>query len=143
MKKILSTFETLLDCPDLGRLILRLSIGGLLFLHGWHKVLNGTSWIQGQLATLNLPTFIAYGVYAGEVIAPVLLILGILTRFSALTVAATMVVAWLLGALHKTFTLDQVGAWGLEANAFFFFGGLAIAFLGAGRFSLAKNSMWR
>lgn len=143
MKKLLSSVNTLLDRPDLAKLVLRLTVGGLLFFHGWHKVLGSTSWIQGQLAAQGLPTFIAYGVYMGEIVAPVLLVLGILTRLSALTVTGTMVVAWLLGALQKTFTLDQVGAWGLESIAFFFFGALVIAFLGAGHFSVAGNSAWR
>lgn len=143
MKKLLSSVEAFLDCPDLGRLLLRLTIGGLLFLHGWHKVTGGTDWIQGMLAAHGLPAFIAYGVYAGEVIAPILLILGILTRLSALTIAGNMIVAWLLVDMPKTFTIDQVGAWGLETLAFFFFGALTIAFLGAGRFSVAGNSVWR
>ena len=27
--------------PDIGLLILRITLGGLIFLHGWHKVLHG------------------------------------------------------------------------------------------------------
>ncbi|WP_369334854.1 DoxX family membrane protein, partial [Vibrio cholerae] len=38
----------------------------------------------------------AYGVLLGEVVAPCLIILGILTRPAALGLAFTMVVAWLM-----------------------------------------------
>lgn len=143
MTKLLSLIDKIFDHPDLGRFLLRLTIGGLLLFHGWFKIVNGIDWIGGMMLSYGLPSFFAYGVYLGEVIAPVLLILGILTRISALTIAGNMVVAWLLVDMKNTFTINQVGAWGLELIALFFFGALAIAFLGAGKISLARNSVWR
>ncbi|SQC64422.1 DoxX family protein [Klebsiella pneumoniae] len=47
-------------------------------------------------------------------VAPCLLILGVLTRPAALVLAFTMVVAWLMVGLDKTFALDAVGAWPLR-----------------------------
>jgi putative oxidoreductase len=60
-----------------------------------------------------------------------LLILGVLTRPAALVLAFTMVVAWLMVGLGKTFALDAVGRgplriWSISLLA------LAIALLGAG-----------
>ncbi|AIK80202.1 doxX family protein [Klebsiella pneumoniae subsp. pneumoniae] len=96
-----------------------------------------------MLAAQGLPGFIAYGVLVGEVVAPCLLILGVLTRPAALVLAFTMVVAWLMVGLDKTFALDAVGAWAIENLVYFFVGALAIALLGAGRYSLAGQSAWR
>ncbi len=61
-----------------------------------------------------------------------LLIIGVLTRPAALVLAFTMVVAWLMVGLGKTFALDTVGAWAIENLVYFFVGALAIALLGAG-----------
>lgn len=93
-----------------------------------------------MLVAKGLPGFIAYGVLAGEVVAPCLLIVGILTRPAALVLAFTMVVAWLMVGTGKTFALDAVGAWAIESLVYFFVGALAIAFLGAGRYSIGGNS---
>lgn len=143
MTKLLSLIDKIFDHPDLGRFLLRLTIGGLLLFHGWFKIVNGIGWLEGMMHSYGLPSFFAYGVYLGEVIAPIFLILGILTRVSALTIAGNMVVAWLLVDMKNTFTITPVGAWGLELIALFFFGALAIAFLGSGKISLARNSVWR
>lgn len=68
---------------DLGILILRLSVGILMLLHGIAKLSHGAEGIEQMLAASGLPSFIAYGVYVGEVIAPLLIILGLGTRAAA------------------------------------------------------------
>ena len=78
----------------------------------------------------------------GEVICPVLIVLGILTRPAALVLAFTMVVAWLMVGIANTGALDKTGAWAIESLVYFFIGALAVAFLGAGRYSLAP-AQWR
>lgn len=47
---------------DLGKLILRLTLGLLLLLHGIAKLENGVGWISGSLQGYGLPGFLAYGV---------------------------------------------------------------------------------
>ena len=138
---ILSYVNHKLDCPDMSRLILRLSIGMLLF-HGVHKLLAGVGGIGHMLALHGLPSFIAYGVYIGEVISPILIMLGILTRLNALCVIATMAVAWLLVDVDATWQVDTVGAWAIESLMFYLLAALALLFCGAGRFSLASDK-WR
>ncbi len=96
-----------------------------------------------MLIAKGFPGFIAYGVLIGEVVAPVLIILGILTRPSALVIALTMVVAWLMVGMGKTGMLDKTGAWAIESLVYFFVAALAVAFLGAGRYAVASNSAWR
>ncbi|TDN64717.1 DoxX family protein [Scandinavium goeteborgense] len=124
---------------DLGKLLLRLAVGGLMLFHGLHKLFHGVDGISGMLVAKGLPGFIAYGVLIGEVVAPCLIVLGILTRPAALVLALTMVVAWLMVGTGKTFALDAVGAWAIESLVYYFIGALAIVCLGAGRYALGKS----
>ncbi|HEX4501212.1 MAG TPA: DoxX family protein [Scandinavium sp.] len=125
---------------DLGRLLLRLAVGGLMLFHGLHKLFHGVDGISAMLVAKGLPGFIAYGVLVGEVVAPCLIILGIFTRPSALVLAFTMVVAWLMVGTGKTFALDAVGAWAIESLVYYFVAALAIVCLGAGRYAFGSQS---
>ncbi|MEY0976869.1 DoxX family protein [Providencia rettgeri] len=140
---MVNLLNRLLSHEDAGRLLLRLSVGGLMLFHGMSKLMTGASGIKVLLASYGLPEFIAYGTILGEVVAPIFIILGILTRPSALLVAFTMVIAWLMIGLDKTFVLDKTGAWAIESIVYFFLSGIALAFLGAGKYSIIKNPNWR
>ena len=121
---------------DLGKLLLRLCLGGLLLFHGVHKLLNGLGPIDGMLVAHNISSTVAYGVYLGEVVAPILIILGLFSRIGGLLVAGNMVVAVLLAGLPRITALAPSGGYALEAEVFFFATGLAVALLGAGRLSV-------
>lgn len=140
---LLNAVNRMLTHEDFGKLLLRLAVGGLMLFHGVHKLFAGIDGISGMLIAKGFPGFIAYGVLIGEVVAPVLIILGILTRPSALVIALTMVVAWLMVGMGKTGMLDKTGAWAIESLVYFFLAALAVAFLGAGRYAVASNSAWR
>ena len=58
---------------------------------------------------------------------------------AALVIAINMVVAILLAHTGQLGSLTNNGGWALELQGMFLFTGLAIAFMGAGRFSLAGN----
>jgi putative oxidoreductase len=123
---------------DLGKLILRLAIGGLMLFHGVDKIRHGIDPIKGMMTANNVPEFLAYGVYIGEVLAPLLVILGFWTRPAALILAIDMIVAVVLVHREQLGTLNpQSGSWSLELQGLYFFGALAIAFLGAGCLSVA------
>ena len=125
---------------DFGKLLLRLVIGGLMLFHGIKKIMNtgAIDWIAGQLATHHLPDFLKYGVYAGEVLGPALVVLGFLTRPGALMIAIDMVAATYLAKMGAVTSTDaQTGAWGIELEAMYFLGSLAILCLGSGRFALS------
>lgn len=128
----------MLDNADLGKLIVRLTLGGLLLFHGIAKLLNGIGFIEGQLASHGLPTILAYGVYIGEVIAPLMVILGYQSRIGALIIVFNMIVAIALVHGHQLLTLSSNGGWALELQGFFLFTALALIFLGPGRYKL-KN----
>jgi len=125
----------LLNNNALGKLILRLTVGILLLLHGIAKIMNpGTvDFIGGSLAGSGLPSFLAYGVYIGEVIAPLMIILGIFCRYGAIIVVINMVFAIFLMHSGELFALTDHGGWRLELQGFYLFGALAIVFLGSGR----------
>jgi putative oxidoreductase len=120
----------------LGKLVLRLSVGILMLLHGIHKIGAGVDGIVDLVAKAGLPGPVGYLVYVGEVLAPVLVIVGLWTRPAALLMAVTMIVAVWLVHMNDLFLLTRTGGWALELQGLFLFGALAIALLGAGRYSL-------
>lgn len=91
VKSLNAAFTRLFDRPDAGKLALRLTFGGLMLFHGVAKIQHGVGWIAGALQEQGLPAFIAYGVFVGEILAPILIILGLFTRPAALVYAFTLV----------------------------------------------------
>ncbi len=89
-----------------------------------------------MLAGYGLPGFLAYGVYLGEVVGPILVIIGLFTRIGALLMVGNMLVAIALAHTSELFTIGQMGGWALETQGLFLFGSVAIALLGAGRLSI-------
>jgi putative oxidoreductase len=124
---------------DLGKLILRLTVAILLLLHGVAKILGGVGGISGMLQGIGLPGELAYGVYVGEVAAPLLVIVGFYARIAALVMALNMVAAVYLAHLEDIFALGRGGGWAIELQAFFLFTALAVALIGPGRFSVREN----
>lgn len=122
---------------DTGKLVLRLTLGILLLLHGISKLIHGIGFIENVLTNMGMPAFFAWAVYIGEVVAPLLLIVGVYTRIAALIAMLNMLVAILMVHTHEIFQLNQTGGWQLELQGFFLFVAVAIALLGAGRYSVA------
>src|SRR2546423_1547967 len=105
---------------DLGRLLLRITIGGRMLVHGIAKVRHGVEGIGHMLAAHGVPTFVAYGVYVGEVVAPALVLIGLLTRPAAVVVAFQMVVAVSLAHTAQLFSLEpRSGGYALELQALY------------------------
>ncbi len=121
---------------DLGKLLLRVALGALILFHGVHKLLHGVDEIAGAVVAAGLPAFVAYGVYLGEVVAPVLVLFGLWTRVAASVVAISMLTAVALVHLAQIATLGGSGGWALELQGMYLATAIAIALLGAGRFSV-------
>jgi len=121
---------------DLGKLILRLALGVLMLLHGIAKLRGGVDPIAGMVGAAGLPDFVTYGVYIGEVIGPLLVIVGWYASIGALIIAVNMLFA--IGLAHGAdlLALGTSGGWALELQGMFLFTALAIALLGPGRFSI-------
>lgn len=115
--------------PKAGFLILRLSVAGLLLLHGIAKLLNGVAGIQGMLGKVGLPSFVAYGVFFGEVIAPLMVIFGFWVGPAAIVMAINMLFAIGLAHTNELFQLGRTGGWALELQGLFLFGSIAIALM--------------
>ncbi|MEC4723053.1 DoxX family protein [Noviherbaspirillum sp. CPCC 100848] len=125
---------------DFGKLILRVTLALLILLHGVAKIMNGVSGIEGMVTKIGLPPVFAYMVYVGEVIAPLLVLVGLMTRPAALIIAVNMVFAVVLAHMQDLFSITKTGGWALELQAMFLVAALAVAFLGAGRYSIGGQS---
>lgn len=119
-----------------GLLLLRLVVGGLMLFHGVHKLRHGIGWLPGALQERGLPGWLAFGVYLGEVVAPLCLIFGWLYRSASVLLIATMVVAVYVKHPSGWMTLGKHGQWGLELQAFYALGALCIVLLGPGPWRL-------
>lgn len=129
---------------DWGKLLLRVTVACLLLFHGIFKVRNGIAWMEGPLSAVGLPAFVAYGVYVGEIVAPIFVIVGKYTRLAGLVIAFDLLMAILLVQRQRIFSVNpQGGGLAIELELFFLMGGLAIALLGSGRYALSRgNGRW-
>ena len=121
---------------DIGKLLLRVSVAVLMLFHGISKALHGIDGIKFLVDRAGLPEFVAYGVYFGEIVVPLLLIFGLFTRISALVFVVNMVFAILLVHGADLFTLGKTGGLVIELPLFYLLGALVIFFIGAGKYSL-------
>jgi putative oxidoreductase len=126
-------------CEDTGKLTLRLMVGVLLLFHGIAKLKGGVDWMTPMLAAHHLPGFIRFGVYVGEIVAPLLLIAGVFTRLAGAVVFLNMVFAVLLARTDALDLDPQGGAWGVELEALYAFGGAAVYCLGSGKYALSRG----
>lgn len=127
---------------DIGLLILRVSLGVLMLLHGIAKVTKGVGGIETTLVEAGLPGIFAYGVYIGEIIAPLLMIAGYRTRIAAVFFICTMLVAIFIANPEKVTMLTRTGGWAVELQALFLFGALALFFTGGGKLALSTKNNW-
>lgn len=125
---------------NLGILILRLSIGILMLLHGIAK-LNSINHIKNMLNKSNLPDILAYGVFIGEIIAPLLIIIGYRTRLASLIFCINCLFIIYLGG-YSISGLTPYGGWSAKLPGLFLFGGLALFFTGGGAYSLSRKKFW-
>ncbi len=126
---------------DLGKLILRLSVGVLVLFHGVSKIFNPGSldYIASTLNEAGLPGLLAYGVYVGEVLAPLLVILGLYARVGGAVICLNMLFAIGLVHMGELFMLTDNGGWALELQGMFLFTALAVACMGSGRLAVRPD----
>ena len=132
---------TVLD-ENVGKLILRISLGALMLFHGVKKFQSGIEGMKGLVSHSGFPEAFAYGVYVGELMVPIFLILGLFTRVSALVYSLTMAFAIYFAHANDIFTINaKTGGLVIELPLLYLLAGLALACLGAGKYSLdAKAS---
>ncbi|MBX2826618.1 MAG: DoxX family protein [Flavobacteriaceae bacterium] len=120
--------------PDIGLLVLRVGLSALMLTHGIPKFLEliggNTNVVGDPIGVGGLLSSIL--VVLGEFIAPVLIIIGLKTRMSAVVAAITMAVAAFI--VHAA---DPIAT--KEKALLYLVGFIAIALMGAGRISVDKK----
>lgn len=127
---------------DAGLFVLRVSLGILMLLHGLAKLTHGVEGIGQMLSAAGWPLWIAYGVYIGEIVAPILMIVGYGTRMAAAVFAFNMVVAIAMAHAGDIFALGNTGGWAIELQGLYLFGALTLMFTGAGKYALSQKNWW-
>ena len=132
---------SLLHNDAAGKLLLRLTVAVLMLFHGIAKIIHPGSleFIGSSLSAAGIPSAVAYGVYVGEVIAPLMILLGVHARTGGLILVVNMLFAIVLVHMGDIFSLTQHGGWALELQGFYLLGGLAIALLGSGKFAIKPD----
>jgi len=121
---------------DAALLILRVVLGLLILLHGINKLPPPPEFLITALSARGLPSVLAYGVYLGEIVGPILVIIGIWTRVGALLIVANMIVALFVAHTGDLFHLNKQGGYQLELQAMYLFTAVALALTGAGPYSV-------
>jgi len=124
---------------NIGKLILRMTLGGMLLFHGIDKAVHGISFIKGMLKVYSLPEVLAYGVYVGEILAPIFLISGWKSRVWAGIIGINMLMAIYLTQMGSLFKLGTHGAWAVETPMFFLLSAVTIMFLGSGKYAVTRD----
>ena len=120
---------------DLGKLILRIALGLLVLLHGISKLRHGVGPIEGMVVAHGWPSWIAYGAFVGEVVGPLLLLIGFYARIGAALIAINMLFAFALVHMGQLTQLNEQGGWALELQGMYLATALALVLLGPGRYS--------
>lgn len=121
---------------NLGLLLLRLSIGGLMLFHGVAKLIHGISFLTETMGIAG------YAVYIGEVLAPLAILIGWRTRIASLLLAVTCIVALFVAHSQDVFAIGEHGGYANELLMLYLFGALALFFTGAGKLALSSTNNW-
>ena len=128
---------------DLGKLLLRLTCGGILFFHGFHKVFVEVDHVKRLVEDAGLPPFLAYGNIIGEFVTPILVIVGYKTRIGALIIVFNMFMSVVVAHRDIAFKLNDFGGWMIETNVLYLMTAVVIFLLGSGKYSLSGGKgMW-
>ena len=133
--------STIYRSEDIAKFILRITLGSLMLFHGIAKLVNLQSlgFIKSQLENVSVNPIFAYGVYLGEIVAPILIILGIYTRFGGFLIFVNMLCAILLVHMNDLLALTEHGGWRLELQAFYLVTALVIMLIGSGKLAVKPD----
>ena len=126
---------------DLGLLISRITIAGLMLFHGVAK-LSSLNGIKNMLAETGLPELMAYGVYITELIAPILILIGFRIKLASFAFFFGMIAAMLLAHSENIFALSKTGGLEIELILLYAFGALVFVFTGAGKYAVSTTHKW-
>ena len=124
---------------NIGKLLLRVMLGGMMLFHGIDKALHGIAFLKGIMHVHGLPEMLAYGVYVGEILAPIFLIIGWKSRIWAGIIVINMSLAVYLTQLSALTKLGDHGAWAVEIPMFYLLSALVVVFLGSGKYAITRD----
>jgi putative oxidoreductase len=136
---------------DLGLLLLRLGLGGVMFVHGSQKLLGwfGGSGVQGfigWLGSMGVSAPLAWLAILAEFFGGLGIVVGLLARLSALAFGIEMVVAvvlvhWKIGFFMNWGSVAGHGE-GWEYCFVLLAASLALTLIGPGRYAIADLESW-
>ena len=121
---------------DLGLLVLRIGVGGLMLFHGIDKLIHGISFLVENMGAFG------YAVYIGEVLAPIAILLGFRTRIAAVLLAITCVVAIATAHAQDIFSISEHGGYANELLMLYLLGAAALFFTGSGKYAVSYSNKW-
>ena len=121
---------------DFGKLVLRLGVGGMMLFHGVHKLFTGLDTVKATLSPHKIPEALAYAAYFGEIVGPLLIIIGLFARFGAFLVAAEVAALAALAGVAQLVAVTADGVYAQEIAALYFAGAVAILLLGPGKIAI-------
>ncbi|MDR2269962.1 MAG: DoxX family protein [Sphingobacterium sp.] len=127
---------------DLGILISRVAIGGPMLVYGINKLIHGIGFIKDMVVNIGLPSFLANGVFVGEIIAPIMIIFGVRTRLAGVVFAINCLTAICLAQTESIFKLNEFGGWAIELLAIYMLIGMSFLFMGAGKYAISTTNKW-
>ena len=134
---------------DIGLLLLRLGIGGVVFAHGAQKVFGlwGGTGIAGFATNLEglgyqQATTLSWLTGVTELVAGAFLVLGLLTPLAAAAVLAIMINAVLLKLGNGFFVTGPKGSDAIEFSAVLGLGAACLVLTGPGRIALDNGRAW-
>jgi putative oxidoreductase len=127
---------------DVGIFVMRVAIGFPMLVYGISKLFYGIDFIKDLLIEKGLPSVFAYGVFLGEVVAPLLIIIGFRTRLASFVFAANCLTAICLAQMSNVFKLNDYGGWALELLAIYLLIGTGFLFTGGGKIAVSNNKQW-
>lgn len=129
----------MINKEEIAKLLLRLSLSLLMLFHGFHKVIHGIGGVKTALKSNGIPEVLAYGIYIGEVVAPIMLLIGYYSRYAAGVIALTMLSAIYLVYFNSLLVLGKHGAPVYELPLLFFVMAVVSALIGPGKYSADKH----
>jgi putative oxidoreductase len=134
---------------DLGLLLLRFAVGGIVFAHGVQKVFGMWGYPGIGEFTRAVEGFgyqqasaLAWAVGIAEVVAGAFVVLGVITPLAAAGLVAIALNAVLLNAHNGFFISGPPGAGAVELDVLLGLGAAAIVLTGPGHIALDNGRTW-
>lgn len=127
---------------NIGLLIIRIGISFTMLIYGITKLIYGIDFIKDIFTLHGLPSFLGYGIYIGEIIAPILIIIGFRTKLAGFIFAFNCLAAILMAQLPNLLKLNEFGGWAIGPIFIYMIFGVALIFTGAGKYAISTNNKW-